>query len=101
MKAAAGFKAGRAIERQFGGRSHDIDAVGTSLELLQDAVQPETMGALLLERLRDPRLQAELVESFTEIHRNLARDASRRAASALAELLPAISRSAATIDGVD
>src|SRR5690606_36082910 len=58
-------------------------------ELLQDAVQPETMGALLLERLRDPRLQAELVDCFTDIHRYLARDASRRATAALATLLPA------------
>lgn len=61
-------------------------------ELLQDAVQPETMGALLLERLRDPRLQAELVDCFTDIHRDLARDASRRATAALATLLPAAAR---------
>ncbi len=58
-------------------------------ERLQDAVTPEVLGPLLLAWLDNPERQAALVESFTGMHEELRRGASRRAAEALETLLEA------------
>lgn len=56
-------------------------------ELLQDAVQPQRLGELVLEQLRDRVLRRSLHEAFTELHLELRRGASERAAAALCPLL--------------
>ncbi|HEX7373604.1 MAG TPA: lipid-A-disaccharide synthase [Steroidobacteraceae bacterium] len=55
-------------------------------EFFQEQVRPETLGPAVLEQLERPD-RAELVAAFTEIHHSLRRDASARAADAIAELL--------------
>ena len=54
-------------------------------ELLQDAATPERIGIKLLEFLREPSPQMH--ETFVKLHRELKKDASQRAASAIAELI--------------
>ncbi len=56
-------------------------------EVLQDDVRPEVLGPLLLQQLEDPAHARTLRARFTEIHRELNRDADERAANAIVELL--------------
>jgi lipid-A-disaccharide synthase len=68
--------------------SHPNLLAGRALvpEFFQEQVRPDVLGPALLEQLE--RLdRAALLEAFTGIHRVLARDASRRAAEAVLELL--------------
>jgi lipid-A-disaccharide synthase len=58
-------------------------------ECLQQRVDAAVLGPLLLERLENPALRAELAQAFLEIHRTLRRDAGTRAARALLELVEA------------
>jgi lipid-A-disaccharide synthase len=52
-------------------------------EVLQHDVCAEVLGPLILERLHDDQQQLQLTECFTEIHRQLKRNASERAAEVL------------------
>ena len=54
-------------------------------ELLQDAATPEAIGIRLLEFLEKPSVQ--MYETFVRLHRELKKDASQRAANAIAELI--------------
>lgn len=56
-------------------------------EFIQHDATPEALGESLLARLLDPELSAGLQQSFLDIHRNLRRDASEAAASAVARLI--------------
>ncbi|MEJ2514744.1 MAG: lipid-A-disaccharide synthase [Gammaproteobacteria bacterium] len=56
-------------------------------ELIQDAATPEALGSALLELLDDPDRRARLAEHFGRIHRTLRRNADRRAAEAVLELV--------------
>lgn len=56
-------------------------------EILQDEVQAQTLGPLLLRALDDRAYRQQLDEEFTAIHRELSQDADQRAASAILELL--------------
>jgi lipid-A-disaccharide synthase len=56
-------------------------------EITQQDVTPERLGEELLGYLRDPDASRDLVETFTDIHHQLRRDASRSAADAVLELL--------------
>jgi lipid-A-disaccharide synthase len=56
-------------------------------ELLQDACTPERLAAALLPFLRSPEAGLLLQPRFRELHLALRRDASARAADAIAELL--------------
>ncbi len=56
-------------------------------EFIQHRVNPEKMGAALLDWLDRPEKVAELQQRFTAIHGRLKRDASARAAAAIHELL--------------
>jgi lipid-A-disaccharide synthase len=58
-------------------------------ECLQQHVDADVLGPLLLERLENPALRAELAQTFLEIHRTLRRDAGGRAARALLALVEA------------
>lgn len=58
-------------------------------ELLQKAATPEALSAAVLEYIDHPEQTEALLETFTDIHRELARDASNRAADAIAGLLEA------------
>ncbi len=55
-------------------------------EVLQDDVRPEMLGPLVLERLHG-EAQAEIVERFTEIHKELKLGASERAADVLLTMI--------------
>jgi len=55
-------------------------------EFFQEEVRPDVLGPALLGQLERPD-RAGLVEAFSDIHRTLRRDASRRAAEAVLELL--------------
>ncbi|TCT26092.1 lipid-A-disaccharide synthase [Thermomonas haemolytica] len=57
-------------------------------ELLQDDCTPGRLHAALLHWFRDPGAVAALQPRFLALHETLRRDASRRAADAVAELLP-------------
>jgi lipid-A-disaccharide synthase len=57
-------------------------------EFFQEQVRPEILGPAVLEQLERPD-RDQLVAAFTEIHASLRRDASARAADAIAELLAA------------
>ena len=57
-------------------------------EFFQEQVRPEILGPAVLEQLERPD-RDELVAAFAEIHAALRRDASARAADAIAELLAA------------
>jgi lipid-A-disaccharide synthase len=56
-------------------------------EITQDDVTPERLGEELLQYLRDPAANRELIETFSDIHHQLRRDASRSAAEAVLELV--------------
>lgn len=56
-------------------------------ELLQDAVQPERMAELVLERLRNADIRHALEAEFTHQHQLLKRDASATAAQAVMKLI--------------
>ncbi|MGE4366004.1 lipid-A-disaccharide synthase [Thermomonas sp.] len=56
-------------------------------ELLQDDCTPAKLHAALLRWFRDPQAAAALQPRFLALHETLRRDASRRAADAVAELL--------------
>ncbi|MFZ5606834.1 MAG: lipid-A-disaccharide synthase [Pseudomonadota bacterium] len=56
-------------------------------ELLQDDCTPDKLHAALLRWLRDTDAAAALQPRFLALHKTLRRDASRRAADAVAELL--------------
>jgi len=55
-------------------------------EFFQEEVRPDVLGPAVLGQLERPD-RAGLVEAFSDIHRTLRRDASRRAAEAVLELL--------------
>jgi lipid-A-disaccharide synthase len=55
-------------------------------EFFQEQVRPDVLGPAVLGQLERPD-RAGLVEAFSDIHRTLRRDASRRAAEAVLELL--------------
>ncbi len=56
-------------------------------ELIQDQATPEALSAAVLDYIDHPAQTEALVETFTEMHRNLARNASEKAAAAIASLL--------------
>jgi lipid-A-disaccharide synthase len=56
-------------------------------ELLQDAVQPDRMAELVLERLRNDAMRNDLQKVFTEQHQLLKRDASAVSAQAIMKLI--------------
>ena len=56
-------------------------------EILQDDVRADVLGPLLLERLDDHEQRKQLQHEFLELHKDLRRDASARAAAAVLELL--------------
>ncbi len=55
-------------------------------ELLQNEVRPEMLGPLLLDRLQDDQ-QRQLQQRFTDIHKELKRGASERAAEVLLRMI--------------
>ncbi|UZJ45839.1 lipid-A-disaccharide synthase [Marinimicrobium sp. C6131] len=61
-------------------------------ELIQDDATPESLSAAVLDYIDHPAQTGALVETFTEMHRDLARNASEKAAAAIVELLEARSR---------
>ncbi|GAA5076662.1 lipid-A-disaccharide synthase [Lysobacter panacisoli] len=58
-------------------------------ELMQHACTPENLAAEVTRWMHDPAAAAALQPRFLELHRELRRDASARAADAVAELLEA------------
>ncbi|SDJ57556.1 lipid-A-disaccharide synthase [Microbulbifer yueqingensis] len=56
-------------------------------EILQDDATPEALGAALLQYFDDPLLYDQLQREFTELHQQLRRNASSRAADAICGLL--------------
>lgn len=62
---------------------------GTELvpEVLQDDVRVETLGPLMLRALDDADYRQQLQRRFSEIHRQLCRDADNQAADAVLELV--------------
>lgn len=56
-------------------------------EFLQDAQQPEAIARVLVRMLTEADYQRSLHHAFTDIHRQLKQDASKRAAEAIALLL--------------
>ncbi len=56
-------------------------------ERLQDDVRADVLGPLLLERLDNKTMRAQLEQEFLQIHESLRRNASARAATALLLLL--------------
>lgn len=56
-------------------------------ELLQDDASPETLGAAVLECLEDSSTREQQKNAFTDLHNQLRRNASERAADAVAGLL--------------
>ncbi len=61
-------------------------------EFIQDAVTPENLGRAVLDFLEDPRRADAMREVFTQLHRELRRDSSRRAAEAVLSLVQNPSR---------
>ncbi len=57
-------------------------------EFAQEQVTPQALGTAILQQLDDATHRAGLHESFTDIHHQLRRDASARAAEAISALLP-------------
>jgi lipid-A-disaccharide synthase len=55
-------------------------------EFFQEQVQPEVLGPAVLAQLERPD-RAALLEAFSEIHRTLRCNASKRAADAVLELV--------------
>ncbi len=58
-------------------------------EILQDDATPEALGAAILRYFDDPLLHDQLRRAFSELHQELRRDASERAAEAICRLLDA------------
>ena len=58
-------------------------------ELVQNAATVEALGEATLRHLEDDDLRRRLVATFTDMHRQLRRDASRTAAGALAAMIRA------------
>jgi lipid-A-disaccharide synthase len=56
-------------------------------ELMQDDCMPDKLAEAVLHWLRDPAAVAALQPRFRELHVQLRRDASARAADAIAELV--------------
>ena len=56
-------------------------------EILQDDATPEALGAAILRYFDDPLLQDQLRREFSELHQQLRRDASEKAADAVCCLL--------------
>ncbi|WP_226665082.1 lipid-A-disaccharide synthase [Microbulbifer aggregans] len=56
-------------------------------EILQDDATPEALGAAILQYFDDPLLLDQLQREFSELHQQLRRDASERAAEAVYRLL--------------
>ncbi|MBB1485032.1 lipid-A-disaccharide synthase [Oceanospirillum sediminis] len=56
-------------------------------ELIQDQATPEAMSELMLDRLTRPEKYQPLVDRFFSMHQSLRRDASEKAAMAVASLL--------------
>ncbi len=56
-------------------------------EILQDDATPETLGAALLNYFHDPLLGDQLRREFSEMHQELRRNASDKAADAVCALL--------------
>jgi lipid-A-disaccharide synthase len=56
-------------------------------ELMQHDCTPENLAGAVLRWLRDPAASAALLPKFQRIHLELKRDASARAADAIAELI--------------
>lgn len=56
-------------------------------ELIQDAATPERLAAAVVAQLEDAAGRARLESRFTELHRQLRRDASARAAEAVLQCL--------------
>ena len=58
-------------------------------EILQDDATPEALGAAILRYFDDPLLQDQLRREFSELHQQLRRDASEKAAEAVCRVLAA------------
>ena len=58
------------------------------LELMQDACTPAALSEALLPMLRSRTLPQEILATFQRLHGELRGDADRRAAAAVAELMP-------------
>ncbi|WP_237065622.1 lipid-A-disaccharide synthase [Microbulbifer guangxiensis] len=58
-------------------------------EILQDAATPESLGAEVLKFFQDPLLRDQLQREFDDIHQQLRRNASARAADAVCALVKA------------
>lgn len=56
-------------------------------ELIQGAATVDRLGAEVLRHLRDETLRSDLIATFTALHSELRRDASRTAAAALAQMI--------------
>lgn len=56
-------------------------------ELMQDACTPDALAGAVLHWLHDPGAAQRLHPRFVDLHRNLRRDASARAADAVADLV--------------
>lgn len=56
-------------------------------EILQDDATPEALGAALLNYFDDPLLGDQLRRTFSEMHQELRRDASEKAADAVCNLI--------------
>ena len=56
-------------------------------EMIQNEVRPEKLGRELLNLIDQPQRRQRLVEAFSVIHEDLRRDASRKVAGAVFELL--------------
>ncbi|MFV8781821.1 lipid-A-disaccharide synthase [Microbulbifer sp. SA54] len=56
-------------------------------EILQNDATPEALGAAILQYFDDPLLQDQLRREFGELHQQLRRDASERAAESVCRLL--------------
>ena len=55
-------------------------------ELIQDDANPEKMGLAILEKMDDVA-SAQTQKDFTDLHKELKRDASERAAAAVSQLI--------------
>lgn len=58
-------------------------------EILQDDATPEALGAAILRYFDDPLLHDQLQRDFSELHQQLRRNASEKAAEAICRLLEA------------
>ncbi|MFA5939397.1 MAG: lipid-A-disaccharide synthase [Sinimarinibacterium sp.] len=56
-------------------------------ELLQEAAKPEALGAAVLKLLQDPAARQRQLAQFADVRAALRRDAARRAAEAILDLL--------------